>query len=146
MSIELCFVCDENGYGMLTYELKDNLVILYHPVYGATEWYYQVYTEHVVFTSPDGGDVVTAEAGDVNTAVAKQWGGWDYNHPAVADEIVAISDLQPLKSAAGYYVGRLCLCDDEQGGTYPCPYDRISSYYKTWDAAAKAAQAMYVES
>ena len=42
-----------------------------------------------------------------------------------------ISEYKVLKSAAGYYVGRLC--QDEDG--FWMPYDRASGYYATAEEA-----------
>jgi hypothetical protein len=44
-----------------------------------------------------------------------------------------ISDYQVLKSAAGYYIGRLC--KDIGDEIFWQPYDRASGYFKTTEEA-----------
>ena len=45
------------------------------------------------------------------------------------DGTTGITEEQVCKSAAGYYVGRMC----DEG-----PYERVSPYYPTWDVANDA--------
>lgn len=145
MKKDLRFVVDENGYGTSTYELKhNNLVVIYHPVYDPIEWYFQLGDGVITFTSPDGGDSFTVEGNDVKAAIERRWGMWDYDHPNIGGDIIAISFTQVMQSAAGYYVGHSCLCDDGEG-VYECPYDRVSGYFRKWEDAAKHAQYLYME-
>ena len=46
---------------------------------------------------------------------------------------MTISEYQVLKSAAGYYVGRLC----HEGDELWMPYDRASGYFETEAEAAE---------
>lgn len=44
-----------------------------------------------------------------------------------------VSEYQVLKSAAGYYIGRLC----DEGDGFWMPYDRDSGYFETKESAQK---------
>lgn len=47
-----------------------------------------------------------------------------------------ISDVQVLKSAAGYYIGRTYRDEEETDGMW-FPYDRLSDYFRTKEEAEK---------
>ena len=55
--------------------------------------------------------------------------------------IVKIHPMEVLQSAAGYYVGTLCTTQATENGkdlgTFKEPYDRMSGYFKTKEAAQK---------
>jgi len=52
----------------------------------------------------------------------------------MSDKTEEISELQVLKSAAGYYVGRTYRSNEETGGAW-FPYSRDSQYFRSRDAA-----------
>jgi hypothetical protein len=51
------------------------------------------------------------------------------------EKILEISNPMVLRSAAGYYIGELCLTEhtfsDGKVSTFWLPYDRMSGYYAT---------------
>jgi len=51
------------------------------------------------------------------------------------DDILSISELKVMRSAAGYYLGHSCITADMP--EMPQPYDRVSGYYRTAAEAEK---------
>tara|TARA_R110002020_G_scaffold439159_1_gene649649 strand:- start:56 stop:250 length:195 start_codon:yes stop_codon:yes gene_type:complete len=53
-------------------------------------------------------------------------------------EIISISELKPMMSGAGWYVGQTCMVKDmETGEEWEEPYDRQSYYVDTEEEAKR---------
>ena len=51
-------------------------------------------------------------------------------------EVGTYSDLQVMKSAAGYYVGTFYMDSLDSGETFLCPGSRDSQYFRTHEEAS----------
>lgn len=60
---------------------------------------------------------------------------WEVSEELSTEELW-VSVLMVLRSAAGFYIGRMCLDKGEDGLPFPEPYGRESGYYKTREEAA----------